>query len=347
MPYKESPYFETPCHTETLWRYMHIDKFMSMINTRSLYFPKITAFKDIHEGALSEESLKGVYETHLLDEKNTPVYQDDIFRSKKEEMEKKPEGPEKQQSLNDHHSFYTLLTTFSNHLMFCRCWLLNDDESHCMWAEYGDKSPTSVAIQTTIGDLIDSMKCTDNIYKRLVYNFDDSLYSDKFNIHIGKIKYKDYDTEHIKGYDNFSKEDLTNPDKVLELFYAPVMHKRNIYEDEHEVRAVISFESICDEYFSKVYTSDIPFYSHEISNMEGGFSYVSKNDDPDKIKKIPNVFEIKTDLHTLINTVVMSPYMNGYFDEPLRKLMDNNKLTGGLVRISRITEVLEKVSFIE
>ena len=33
MPYQESPYFETPARTKPLWQYMHIDKFMSMINT--------------------------------------------------------------------------------------------------------------------------------------------------------------------------------------------------------------------------------------------------------------------------------------------------------------------------
>ncbi len=34
MPYQESPYFDTPFHTKTLWRYMHIDKFMSMLKTQ-------------------------------------------------------------------------------------------------------------------------------------------------------------------------------------------------------------------------------------------------------------------------------------------------------------------------
>ena len=81
--------------------------------------------------------------------------------------------------------------------------------------------------------------------------------------------------------------------------------------------------------------------------MGDGFSYVNKYDDLDIIRTIPYVFEIETYLDILIKTVVMSPYMNGYFDEPLRKLMDDNKLNGGLVRISRIKEVLEKISLIK
>ena len=82
MPYKESPHFETPCRTKKLWRFMHIDKFMSMLIKQSLHFPNITLFqeKDRHEGELSDESRKAVYETSLLDEKNTPIKQDKAFR---------------------------------------------------------------------------------------------------------------------------------------------------------------------------------------------------------------------------------------------------------------------------
>ena len=194
MPYEESPHFETPCHTKTLWRYMPIDKFMSMINKQSLHFPNITLFqdKDKYEGELSDKSRAAVYETNLLDEKNTPIKQDDAFQRNKSMMEKHPEGNGKKQLLSLNHSFDTLLTKFSKHLMFCSCWFMNDNESHCMWADYGDKSPTSIAIQTTVGDLIESFESTE------------------FDIHIGKVKYKDYDTEHIKDYEYFISKDLTN-----------------------------------------------------------------------------------------------------------------------------------------
>ena len=112
-----------------------------------------------------------------------------------------------------------------------------------MWAEYGDKSPTSIAIQTTVGDLIESLE------------------SDEYNIHIGKVEYKDYAKEHIDGYEDFPSRDLANSDDVLKLFYAPFLHKRDIYRDEHEVRAIISFEDVCEEFLGRVYTSEIPFYS--------------------------------------------------------------------------------------
>ena len=353
MPYQESPHFETPCHTKPLWRYMHIDKFMSMLYHQSLHFPNIYVFKDIYEGALSEESLKAVYKTNLLDEQNTPIKQDKYFESTKNDIEQLPEGRGKKERLAQHHSFDTLLTTFSNHLMFCNGWFLNDNESHSMWAEYGDKSPTSIAIKTTVGDLINSLKYPEeNIYKRVEYagaNIHTDLESYKYNIHIGKVKYIDYENDHIDGYEHFRSIDLTIPDDVLKLFYAPIMHKRNIYADEHEVRVVISFESICDKFLDKVYTSDIPFYSHKIVPFSTGesFSYINKYEDPDTLRVIDNILSVKINLERLINEVVISPNLKGYYEVPLRKLMDDNNLNGGLVRTSQIKEVLEKVSLIE
>ena len=198
---------------------MHIDKFMSMLKTQFLYFPKITVFNDKYEGELSDKSRTEVYKTNLLNDKNTPIEQDDVFEEEKKQMDEYPDGLEKKRMLSFIHSFDTLLTKFSKHLMFCNCWFLRDTESHAMWAEYGDKSPTSIAIQTTVGDLINSFELTE------------------FDIHIGTVKYKNYENEHIEGYEDFTSIDLNTPENVLQLFYAPITHKRNVYADEHEVRA--------------------------------------------------------------------------------------------------------------
>lgn len=93
-PYKESPYFETPCHTKTLWRFMHIDKFMSMINKQLLHFPNITLFhdKDKYEGELSDKSRTTVYETNLLDKKNRPIKRDEAFQQNKNMMDEQTES---------------------------------------------------------------------------------------------------------------------------------------------------------------------------------------------------------------------------------------------------------------
>ena len=239
---------------------MHIDKFMSMLKTQLLYFPKITVFNDKYEGELSDKSRTEVYKTNLLNDKNTPIEQDDVFPKKKKRYGRVSRWDrQRNRVLSLFHSFDALLTRFSKHLMFCHCWFLNDTESHSMWAEYGDKSPTSIAIQTTVGDLINSFELTE------------------FDIHIGTVKYKNYENEHIEGYEDFTSIDLNKPENVLQLFYAPITHKRNVYADEHEVRAVISFDSICNKYLDRIYTSDIPFYTDNLFEYDFSLLNTRKN----------------------------------------------------------------------
>lgn len=318
MPYQKSPYFKTPPKCKKIWRYMAIDKFMAMLSEKSLYFPNIYLFNDRYEGSLSDKTEEEVYKTNLLN-KNTPVKQDEEFCSQKEMLESPVMKRDKDRVLKVLHSFQTLLTDFSNHLMFCSSWFLKENESHSMWAEYGDKrNPTSVAIQTTIGDLIKSFEPTG------------------YQIHIGQIKYKDYNKEHIECYEDFSSKDLTNPDSVLELFYAPILHKRDIYEDENEVRAIISFESICENYLDRTYTSDIPFYSDRLFDEEyhRRFNFTSKTE---KMAKIPKGgIPIKINLQTLFKTIVISPNANEYFHRPFIKLIETYNIDPAIVYHSAI-----------
>lgn len=326
MPYKESPYFDTPSHTETLWRYMSIEKFMAMLYNQSLYFPNLSSFSDKKEGTLSEKSKGEVYKTNLLDEENTPIKQDDEFQRMKAYVEDAKQFHIYQagrqyleEHLNTQHSFETLLQLFSNHLMFCNSWFLKTDESYVMWAGYGDNvNPTSVAIQTTVGDLIDSFESTE------------------FDIHIGKVKYKDYDTEYITDYEYFTSKDLTTPYNVLELFYAPVLHKRNIYQEENEIRAIISFETICDEYLDRIYTSKIPFYSDKLSRRQDDpfFDRYPTNimkDIPKKGIPLKNI-----DLHTLLKSIVVSPNIEQFHYAPFRDIVNYYGINPDIVSKSKI-----------
>ena len=319
MAYQKSPYFKTPQKCEKIWRYMPIDKFMAMLSEESLYFPNVHLFNDRYEGGLSDKTKEKIYKTNLLNEKNTPVKQDEGFIRRKNFIEESTEfytKHEMKKILNLLHSFQTLLKDFSNHLMFCSSWFLKENESHSMWAEYGDKrNPTSVAIQTTVGDLIQSFEPT------------------SYQIHIGQVKYKDYEKEHIKGYKGFLSKDLTNPNDVLKLFYAPVLHKRDIYEDENEVRAIISFESICENHLDRIYTSDIPFYSDRLFKED--FGYFSA-DQTNIMKDIPKGISIKINLQTLLKRIVISPNANEYFYKPLINLIENYNIDPAIVRPSAI-----------
>ena len=63
---------------------MSIDKFLTMLNKNSLFFPVISLFSDKKEGTLSEKSKIEVYKTNLLNEANTPIKQDQAFQSMKD-----------------------------------------------------------------------------------------------------------------------------------------------------------------------------------------------------------------------------------------------------------------------
>lgn len=327
MPYqKKPPQFDTPSDHQTIWRYMSIEKFMSMLYTQSLYFPNISSFSDKKEGTLSDKSKDEVYKTNLLDVDNTPIEQDDNFQKMKAYVEDNEQFHTDQETkeywqnrLNSRHSFETLLQLFSNHLMFCNSWFLKPDESYVMWAGYGDNvNPTSVAIQTTIGAFIRSIEST------------------SYQIHIGAIQYKDYDTKHIEGYEDFLSKNLNDHGEVLKLFYAPVLHKRNIYQEENEVRAIISFEDICTEYLDRIYTSEIPFYSDQLFR---------KQDDPflhhypDNIMKdIPKkgIHLENIDLQILLKKIVVSPNIEKYYYSPFRDIVDYYGIDPSIVSRSKI-----------
>ena len=220
-----------------------------------------------------------------------------------------------EEKINSLHSFTTLIKDFSNHFMFCSCWFRKEHESFIMWGEYGDKRhPASIALQTTIGDLIDSF---------VEYDAD-------YDVHIGKVKYKDYRNEHIEGYECFEKENLNEPENVLKLFYAPILHKKRVFDDEHEVRATISFESICKHHLEDaIDISNIPFYS---DRMFAADSRYFSSDTTNLMADVPPYgIPIRINIRKLVKTVAISKIGWEYFQKPLVELLDNKKLSPKII----------------
>ena len=316
MPYQESPYFYTPSRGAIIWRYMSIDKFMLILNNQTLYFPNIYKFNDKSEGTLSDKSLEEVYKTNLFNEENTPIKQDGAFIKQKEFIEQAAKSHTTEQleeKIKTLHSFATLLKDFSNHLMFCSCWFRKEHESFIMWGEYGEKRhPSSIALQTTIGDLIDSFE-----------------YDADYDVHVGRVNYKDYRTDHIDGYENFTSMDLKDPNNVLKLFYAPILHKKRVFDDEHEIRATISFESICEQHLDRNYTSGIPFYSDRLFAEDSRYF---SSDTTNLMKDVPpDGIPIRININKLIKTVAISQIGWEYFQNPLLELLNNKKLSPDII----------------
>ncbi len=87
--------------------------------------------------------------------------------------------------------------------VFVSCWHLNESESAAMWKLYL-KSGEGIAIQSTVGRLKSALQPADTL-------------------HIGMVKYIDYDKEAIA-----ARNALT-----------PIVHKRKSFEHERELRAVV------------------------------------------------------------------------------------------------------------
>ncbi len=324
MPYKPSDYFKTPYlrNSDELWKYMHIDKFMSMLSNGSLYFPNIYRFDDKYEGTLTKRSRKEVKKKSLLDN-NTLIKFTEVLKKREEIKKEYPNEKERENRISS-YSFEVLLKVFSNHLIFCNCWFIKTEESHSMWAEYGDKIPTSIAIQTTVGDLKKSLKISD------------------FCIHIGKVRYVNYEKDHIKGYEKFASEDLTDPAIVLKLLYAPVMHKRKIYNDEREVRAIIAFENTYEKYLNadnikKDSITEIPFFSKQLLDLD---TYHDSPDDheSDLTQRVRVGEHVFINIKTLIQKVVIPPNANTYFEKPLKELLDKHGIDPDIVERSKIPD---------
>lgn len=329
MPYEDSPYFETPCHKEPLWRYMHIDKFIAMLHSKTIYFPNIYSFNDKYEGTLTKNTINEIRKISLFDENNILLDHDEAFYRKRKSLRdplKQLDSRkliQEQENIESVRIFEQLLSNFLSHLMYCNSWFESKIESHTMWAQYGDKSPTSVAIQTTIGDLICSLK------------------SDKYKIHIGKVKYKDYLKDDIEGYDiegyDFESINLNDPNDILKLFYAPFLHKRDIFKDEHEVRAIISFEDVSKEFLGRVYTSKIPYYRDPMFRTD--VSLLRDYQNP--INNAKNGISINVNLRTLLKKIVVSPTVNDYFNIHFKDLIKRYNIDPDIIKPSQIVDIQE------
>ncbi len=124
-----------------IWRYMNSKKFMDLIQSSHLYLRRIDKFEDPHEGYITEQ-----FKTAL---------------SKNFEVLEKLDVDTRRQKENEFRA-QALLPMYS----YANCWYVDEHESDKMWQNYG-KEKNSIAIQTTVKKLFDSIKYVDkgnNLY---------------------------------------------------------------------------------------------------------------------------------------------------------------------------------------
>ena len=113
---------------QTLWRYMDLSKFISLLEKKALWLARADTFRDKHEGRFPVDMRIAIEKAYKdLDQNNNPKVKD----------------------ADDFQDFLSKNT-------FINCWHKNFDENMVMWEIYG-KDTNALAIQTSVKKLKDNI----------------------------------------------------------------------------------------------------------------------------------------------------------------------------------------------
>jgi hypothetical protein len=118
--YYEHCEIKTPEDNIIIWRYMNIEKFLSILENSELFFSRLDALEDKYEGHLPKKNKDII--VNLINKKN----------------------------IIDHYLF------LKKHC-HVNCWHMNDEESVSMWSSYAPGN-SGIAIKSTIGRLKKAFK---------------------------------------------------------------------------------------------------------------------------------------------------------------------------------------------
>jgi hypothetical protein len=122
--YAEQPLFTPPADDTTLWRYMDFEKFVSLLERRTLYFARLTRLADPFEGLPVRRHMEiARHSPPGLSEQETAKHKEEI-----EAYERSIEETRK--------------------VCFISCWHMNREESYAMWKIYAGAG-AGIAIRST------------------------------------------------------------------------------------------------------------------------------------------------------------------------------------------------------
>ena len=167
--YQEHPDFNPPNADATLWRYMDFMRFVSLLDTRSLFFARADKLGDPFEGATT--SVNAAVDAVELGE-----HADDETMSLLLEMFSR---------VRESSRSYTLVN----------CWHQSDHESNAMWKLYSQEHD-GIAVKTNFRSLAGSFTCSEAIFiGRVEYIDYDEAYTQQGDI-LKPYLYKRQSFEH-------------------------------------------------------------------------------------------------------------------------------------------------------
>ncbi len=141
MTDKNHPCFQPPADKNMkIWRYMDFTKYVSFLDSKSLFFSRSDIFNDPYEGATSHANLK--LRPEVYKESGIP------------------------QKMFDQMSKFS---EWVRHWTFLNCWHMNEHESSAMWKLYAQTNE-AVAIQSTYQRLRDCLP--ENVFVGVVKYID-------------------------------------------------------------------------------------------------------------------------------------------------------------------------------
>lgn len=322
----DKPYIKMLPGKTPLMHYFDIYQLLSILKSKQLVFSSVSLYEDALEATLTLPSYNEVSK-YLLWEDKTPVEKDASYAKHKKRATDKSDKfwydtywDEKIWRID---TFAHLIYRFSRHFMFTHCWSISKSENILMWDRYKHQGST-IGIKTTID--------------RIKNAFDET----EAHLYVGKIQYKDYQTEHITGFQGYAGKNLSDSETIEELFYQPVFHKEILYQSENEVRLIMSYKNVTESMLGKAYLTDIPFY-----NRNWGFKLEHNNfDSPnplwfnteDDFIQIRRRIPVKVDIYELIDEIILSPYTKSYALSLIQDMVnqygiDPNKVVNSSIKL--------------
>ena len=209
--YKDIPGVEPLNGDITIWRYMDLASFMSLVLEKQLMFRRTNCFKDVYDTFvdLDSKSIESIIKA-LKDAQKSP----NSFIKIHEINPKEEETSDGSMSIKQIQPFWTdngmqiLFDATGNliclsDMVYCSSWHENDHENYALWKIYLGNKPEGVAIKTSVKKICNILNNQSN------------------DFFIGRI---DYDSSKK----NIFNEGLSN--------HAIILRKKKEYEYEKEIR---------------------------------------------------------------------------------------------------------------
>lgn len=278
MPFKRHPIFvPAPSEEAKLWRYMNLPKFLSLLQTRSLFLCnlELMARSDPFEGTLPSSRFKHRSWQTIAD---LP-----------ESLKERPSGFLRRGEIDLEIGFKRLKELAELRIRqayahrrsyFINCWHLNEHESSAMWDVYSRRNE-GIAIVSSESKLIASLEMVPQ------------------DVMGGVVSYGNYEDE----------EFVIDESNV----FAPIVHKRNSFSYEREYRLAYRDTSVTHK---QLHAQNGVFIWDDkiLPDISGsGITTVGRSkDEIEKIEPTPG-FLLTCDLDKLIGEIYVSPLAEDWF----------------------------------